>query len=181
MNKMIKRNLIGILSISIVGSGLFLFDNPPNAAVGAEEWQASGIKQAQYQLSGAMSQDWTDLPVSAVTSSGGFDLDFNKKGVTYLVVSTEDKAGNTALDMKVIVIGDMTEKVSPIKKIEYELTGATTQGWTAYTAPFRINQEGVTTINMRVEDMAGNIGTLKREVKLDKTVPINNGIRISFD
>lgn len=181
MKKRTQNVLFGFVTASIMGLGLFAIDMPSEKAHGADSWAPSGIKSAQYQLSGAMTKSWTTLPVSTVTSASGMDLTINKTGVTYLAVSTEDQAGNTAIDMEVVVVGDESSHTSPIKKIEYQLTGASSQGWTSYTKPFKITKEGITTINVRVSDEAGNVGTVSREVKLDKTAPINNGVTITLD
>lgn len=181
MKKSKRTGIIGVIAIGLVGAGAYVFANPATEAVGANTWTPSGIKTAQYQLSGAMSLPWTNLPVASVTSTAGSDITINKTGVTYLAVSTEDNAGNTSIDMEVVVIGEKFSETSPIKKIEYQLTGATTKGWTLYNAPFKITEEGITQINVRIEDSAGNIGTLTREVKLDKTAPINNGVTITLD
>lgn len=176
-----KKILYGLLTASLMGVGLFAIETPSEKAHGVDSWAPSGIKTAQYQLSGAMSKSWTNLSVSSVTSASGLDITINKPGVTYLAVSTEDNAGNTAIDMEVVVVGDESTNISPIKKIEYQLRGASTQGWTAYSTPFKITKEGVTTIDVRVTDEAGNIGNLTREVKLDKSAPINNGVTITLD
>lgn len=179
-----KRNkrmgVIGLLALGFTGAGVFAFTQPTAEVIGAGSWAPSGIKTAQYQLSGAMTRAWTNLPVASVTSASGIDVTINQLGVTFLAVTTEDNAGNTAIDMEVVVIGEGTNSISPIKKIEYELTGASTQGWTTYSSPFKVTQEGVTKINVRIEDSAGNIGTLSRDVKVDKTAPINNGVTVTL-
>lgn len=173
--------VVGFLTASMFGIGIFAIETPSKEAHGVESWAPSGIKIAQYQLSGAMSKSWTSIPVSTVTSASGMDITINKPGVTYLAVSTEDNAGNTAIDMEVVVVGDEPTHTSPIKKIEYQLRGASQQGWTSYNNPFKITKEGVTTIDVRVTDEAGNIGNVTREVKLDKSAPINNGVTITLD
>lgn len=181
MKKNFRTAIIGVMAIGLGGAGAYALSNPATEAVGAETWAPSGIKSAQYQLSGAMVLPWTNMSVPSVTSVAGTDITINKEGVTYLAVSTEDNAGNTAIDMQIVVVGDAVESISPIKKIEYQLTGASSTGWTTYSAPFKVTTEGVTQINVRIEDDAGNIGTLTREVKLDKTAPINNGVTITLE
>ena len=180
MQKSKRTGIIGLIALGLTGAGAYALANPATEAIGADSWAPSGVKTAQYQLSGAMTLPWTNMPVANVTSASGIDVTINKPGVTYLAVTTEDNAGNTAIDMEVVVVGEDFNSISPIKKIEYQLTGATSKDWTLYNAPFKISQEGVTLINVRIEDSAGNIGTLTREVKLDKTAPINNGVTITL-
>lgn len=181
MKKKKKNALIGLLAFGVIGGGAFLLEGPVTEAYGAGSWAPSGVKTAQYQLSGAMTKAWTTIPVANVTSTAGHDVVFNTKGVTYMGVSTEDNAGNTTIAMQIVTVGDKGSNVSPIKKIEYQLTGGSIKDWTVYNAPFQITEEGLTTINIRVEDEAGNTGTMTKQVKLDKTAPINNGITITLD
>ena len=83
--------------------------------------------------------------------------------------------------VKVINVDGLNANNTPsgISKIEYKLSGATTQDWTTYTSPFYITNEGITTITARTYDLAGNISSeVMSQVKIDKTKPINNGIEI---
>jgi hypothetical protein len=181
MKKSKKNVFIGLLAMAVIGSGAFILETPAKEAFGAGSWAPSGVKTAQYQLSGAMTKAWTTIPVANVTSATGYDVNINTPGVTYMAVSTEDNAGNTNIEMQIVVVGEEATSVSPIKTIEYQLTGATSKDWTLYNAPFQITKEGLTTINVRVVDEAGNGGTLTRQVKLDKSAPINNGVTITLD
>lgn len=164
-----------------IAAAFAMYAADANETHGADMWEPSGIKVAEYQLSGAVEKPWTNIPISTVSSAGGFDLSITKKGLTFFAVSTEDHAGNTAIDMEVVNIGEYGDTISPIHSIQYQLEGASQQGWTTYTTPFKITKEGVTKINVRVEDKAGNSGTLTREVRLDKSSPINNAVTITLD
>jgi hypothetical protein len=181
MKKSKKNVFIGLLAMAVIGGGAFVLENPAKVTYGAGSWTPSGVKTAQYQLSGAMTKAWTTIPVATVTSTAGHDITINTPGVTYMAISTEDNAGNTNIEMQIVVVGEEATSISPIKTIEYQLTGATSKDWTLYNAPFQITKEGLTTINVRVQDEAGNSGTLTRQVKLDKSAPINNGVSITLN
>lgn len=181
MKKIKKHVLIGLLAAGVVGAGAILVENPATEAYGAGNWAPSGVKLAQYQVAGAVTVPWTTIPVATVTSATGFDVNIAKTGVSYLAVSTEDNAGNTNIDMEIIVVGDVVTSPSPIKSIQYRLSGASLQDWVTYSTPFKITKEGLTNIDVRIEDQAGNIGTITRQVKLDKSAPINNGVTISLN
>lgn len=146
-----------------------------------DEFMASGIKFAEYQMNGAKSQDWTPLNLYDATSPEGIELVIDKKGVTHVVVHAIDHAGNVELKMRAFLLEDETELIAPMKGVQYRLTGATNQDWTSYTDPFVIKNEGITTIHISAEDMAGNIATTTREVKIDKSSPINNGVTVTLD
>lgn len=61
---------------------------------------------------------------------------------------------------------------SGINRIEYSLSGATSAGWTRYSSPVRITNEGVTNIQARAYDNSGNVsGTVTATVKIDNTIP----------
>jgi len=65
-----------------------------------------------------------------------------------------------------------TDAHSGINKMEYKLSGATTLGWTTYTVPVAISNEGTTTIEARAVDNAGNISTIAtKNAKIDKVLP----------
>lgn len=71
---------------------------------------------------------------------------------------------------------------SGISKIEYMLEGATVKGWTIYTSPFEVTNEGITTIRARAYDEVGNISYEKISyVKIDKTNPVNNSVTIQLN
>ena len=70
---------------------------------------------------------------------------------------------------------------APVDKIEYRLSGATEQGWTIYTQPFVITNEGETKIEVRVTDKAGNVTNTSEIIRLDKTSPVNTKAVISLN
>jgi len=60
-----------------------------------------------------------------------------------------------------------------VKNTEYSFDGTT---WTAYTGPFTVSDEGVTTVYYRSTDNEDNIEEIKSEnVKIDKTPPTITG------
>lgn len=92
-----------------------------------------------------------------------------------------DKAGNKTL--KSINVDGLVnnQNNSGISKIEYKLSGATVQDWTTYAEAFYITNEGITIITARSYDIAGNISSeVTSQVKIDKTKPINTGIKIEL-
>ena len=95
-------------------------------------------------------------------------------------VSVIDNANNVL--NKYITINDLSSDVSSgIDRIEYKLSGATTKDWTTYDKPFYISNEGITYITARSYDKAGNVSTeATSEVKIDKTSPTNNKIKIQL-
>lgn len=102
-------------------------------------------------------------------------------GLTHVFVSAKDKAGNVSMQMGGQVGDDGTSSPSPIKNIRYKLTGATTQDMTEYKEPFKVVNEGVTTIYVTAEDMSGNQVSLTKVLKVNKSSPINNGVTITLD
>ena len=61
---------------------------------------------------------------------------------------------------------------SGINRIEYSLSGATSAGWTSYSNPVRITNEGITNIQARAYDNSGNVSeTVTATVKIDNTIP----------
>lgn len=147
----------------------------------SDEFLSSGIEFAEYQLNGAKSQDWTPLDLDKVTALGGFEVLIDRVGVTHLVVNARDHVGNVEMKMRAYLVDDEGETVAPMKNIRYRLTGATTRDWTDYGAPFVISNEGVTTIHVTAEDIAGNQANVTREVKIDKSSPINNAVTVTLD
>ncbi|AJD93421.1 hypothetical protein JMA_41030 (plasmid) [Jeotgalibacillus malaysiensis] len=150
-----------------------------NLVIGEDK--ASGIKFAEYQMTGAKNQDWTEMDLDAVTSPDGTELIIDKVGVTHVAVHAVDNAGNVELKMRAFLISEETEEISPMKSIRYRLSGATTQEWSIYTTPFEISNEGVTTIEVVAEDVAGNLNNVVRQVKIDKSNPINSAVTITLD
>jgi hypothetical protein len=61
---------------------------------------------------------------------------------------------------------------SGVDRIEYSLSGSTSQNWKEYTSAFTITDEGETTITAKVFDKAGNLSqTVSKTVKIDKSLP----------
>lgn len=52
---------------------------------------------------------------------------------------------------------------------------------TEYKEPFKVVNEGVTTIYVTAEDMSGNKVSLTKVLKVNKSSPINNGVTITLD
>lgn len=182
--KELKWKKWGAMSVLFLGiGGAFMFEHPMSVLGGTEpaEFAPSGIAKVEYQLSGAITQDWTPISVASATSTAGWDLTLTQKGITHMLVAATDKAGNVAMEVRAFNVGDDgTTAPSPIKNIKYKLSGATVQTWTNYSTPFTLTKEGRTTIDIQVEDMAGNIVTMQRLVKIDKSAPINNGVTITL-
>jgi hypothetical protein len=123
-------------------------------------------------MEGAQSQAWTNLPITNTTGLNTFDISITQPGTTVVTLYAEDKAGNQNYEIKSFTVTEGM-KDAPVKKIEYMLTGATTQDWTTYTAPFTVTNEGETYLQAKVTDEAGNITTVSQTIRLDKTNPVN--------
>lgn len=176
-----KRVAYWLSALAIVGVGTAFVMEHPLTAFGNTTHTPSGIAKVEYQLSGATNQDWTTINTAAVTSTSGWDLVLTNPGVTHMLVAATDRAGNVAMEVQAFHVGEMgTSEPSPMKNVRYQLSGATTKTWSDYTAPFTLTNEGVTLIHISAEDMAGNAVTLTREVKIDKSAPINNGVTITL-
>ncbi|WP_307397344.1 OmpL47-type beta-barrel domain-containing protein [Bacillus horti] len=151
----------------------------------------SGIRDIEYQLSGAMTQDWAIYSSPIVIST---------EGQTTVSARVVDHAGNhseirtenfyldkTAPEEPILIVGESdwtnanqvevvaTEGVddrSGIDRMEYSLSGATVQDWTIYGEPIVILEEGETFIFARMVDRAGNTSEIaEASVKLDRTPP----------
>lgn len=181
--KGMKRVKFITCSMILAGLGFIALEHPKTVWGNTPEatYAPSGIAKVEYQLTGAVNQDWTPVNVDSATSTAGFNLKLTTEGATHVLVAATDNAGNVAMNVKVFYVGDDgTNTPSPMKNIQYRLSGATTQGLTDYTAPFTIFNEGKTTVHITAEDMAGNVVTMTREVKIDKSSPINNGVTITL-
>ncbi|MFS0841365.1 fibronectin type III domain-containing protein [Paenibacillus sp. 1P03SA] len=74
----------------------------------------------------------------------------------------------------------VTDNGSDIGKQEYKLSGAATQDWTLYSSQFVIDTEGITLIEARATDRAGNVGPISsQEVRIDRTRPTDPTIKLS--
>ncbi|BFH18150.1 hypothetical protein J6TS7_38080 [Paenibacillus dendritiformis] len=83
---------------------------------------------------------------------------------------TPSITGWTMQDVSVTVVPG-SDSGSGVQKTEYSLSGATSKGWTAFTAPFVVSSEGSTTITARTVDRAGNMGMSTSTVRIDRTAP----------
>ena len=176
-----KNIYLGALGLVTV---LILYIHPMEVIgiLSPDRYPPSDVAVVEYRLTGAVNKDWTPIDVSKATSSPGFNLKLTEPGITHVFVSAKDKAGNVSMQMGAFQVGDDgTSSPSPIKNIRYKLTGATTQDMTEYKEPFKIVNEGITTIYVTAEDMSGNQVSLTRVVKVDKSSPINNGVTITLD
>lgn len=84
---------------------------------------------------------------------------------------------NWSKNATVPVILSATDNISGINRIEYRLSGVTQTGWTTYdsTKGLNISNEGITNIEARTYDNAGNVSTIKTSiVKIDLSLPIVN-------
>lgn len=108
------------------------------------------------------------------TSEYSFTTDKNGQ---YLITAI-DKAGN--INFISVLVDELNGNVtSGIKEIQYKLDGDTQQGWTKYTSPFKIMNEGTTIVTAKSIDNANNLSNeVTLEVKVDKTKPTENKITI---
>ena len=91
-----------------------------------------------------------------------------------------DEANNETI--KTIEIKNIidVEPCSGLKSVEYRLSGDTvTSDWVDYTGTFGILNEGITYIEARAFDNAGNVSYDNSVAKIDRTKPINGTIEIN--
>ena len=120
-----------------------------------------------------------ELPKGEVITTSTYKYPINNNGM-YLFTAW-DKANNKSILGVTVNELNTNNTASGISKIEYKLSGATIKDWTTYTEAFYITNEGITTITARSYDKAGNVSEeVSSQVKIDKTKPINNGIRIEL-
>lgn|GEM_PF-2931782 len=150
----------------------------------------SGISRTEYSLGGAATLGWT-------TYTG--EITITAEGQTTVSARSVDNAGNvgpvSASTVKIDRTAPAAPSISPVggtwsaasisvtltagtdnassaDHVEYMLSGATTLGWTIYTAPINITKEGETTVSARTIDKAGNISAVSEEVQsIDLTAP----------
>ncbi|WP_231506418.1 OmpL47-type beta-barrel domain-containing protein [Paenibacillus sp. UNC451MF] len=151
----------------------------------------SGVTRTEYSLSGATNLSWS-------TYTGAFVV--SAEGQTTITARTIDNAGNTSAVASGNVFIDKTAPTAPaiaatagwtsvssipvaitagadasgsgVQRVEYSLSGATTAGWTIYTAELSISAEGQTTISARTVDKANNMSTVQTVViSIDRTAP----------
>lgn len=80
----------------------------------------------------------------------------------------------------VVTIDNIKDNLSGVEKVEYRLSNdSSITPWYIYHNGFTITTEGITTINAKVTDKAGNVSEIAFEtVKIDKSAPFNNQIKI---
>ncbi|OXM82388.1 OmpL47-type beta-barrel domain-containing protein [Paenibacillus rigui] len=153
----------------------------------------SGVSRVEYSLSGATTLGWTTY-IGAVAIAA--------EGQTTVSARTVDQAGNNSTVSTSVVSIDKTAPGAPalspststpwtsaaslsvtatagtdaggsgVNRTEYQLSGATTLGWTTYTGPVVITAEGPTTVSARSVDFAGNVSaTVTVGVNLDRSAP----------
>ncbi|WP_336772437.1 OmpL47-type beta-barrel domain-containing protein [Paenibacillus sp. MMO-58] len=150
----------------------------------------SGIGRTEYSLNGAATLAWT-------TYTG--QLSVTAEGQTTISARTIDLAGNIGPVTTGTVNLDRTSPAAPsispaggiwsganvtvtltagadnassVDRVEYKLSGATTLGWTSYSAPIPLTAEGKTTVTARTVDKAGNISDESEEMQwIDFTPP----------
>ncbi|MFB5679161.1 OmpL47-type beta-barrel domain-containing protein [Paenibacillus terreus] len=147
----------------------------------------SGVLKSQYRI--GANGAWTDY-VSAinVTQEGiiiyartvdnagnigpisELDTKIDKTAPTAPTITT-DKTGksNTAVTVSIV---PGTDARSGVARTEYALSGATVSDWKTYSASFKVDNEGQTTVSARTVDNAGNISSVKTVIiHIDKTGP----------
>jgi hypothetical protein len=151
----------------------------------------SGVNRTEYSLSGATALGYTTYTSPIVITNAG---------VTTISARTVDNAGNVSSVTTNTVSIDRTAPAAPsfavspsswtngnsvvtitagtdtggagVNRTEYSLSGATTLGYTAYTAPITITNEGVTTVTARTIDNAGNTGpTASTTANIERIAP----------
>lgn len=152
----------------------------PIVSYAAANSGVSGLAVAKYKLEGAEKKAWTNLPISTTSNQNSKSISITTPGTTIVTLYAEDKAGNQNYDIQTFSMNKGDES-APIKSIQYKLTGSVEKNWTNYTGPFDITEEGVTTVQAKITDEAGNITNLKQTIKLDKTKPVNAKATITLD
>ncbi|ACT02198.1 OmpL47-type beta-barrel domain-containing protein [Paenibacillus sp. JDR-2] len=150
----------------------------------------SGIGRTEYSLNGAVTLGWT-------TYTG--QISIAAEGQTTISARTIDLAGNISpvatgnvkLDRTLpaapaispaggiwsgakvtVTLTAGADNASSVDRVEYKLSGATSLGWTSYSAPIHLTVEGLTTVTARTVDKAGNISEESEVMQgLDFTPP----------
>ena len=181
--------------------------NPTGSiSVNTEDWQnvnsvtatlyasdaLSGVKSAQYKLSGATTKDWTEY-------SNNGTITISNEGTTKIEIWVQDHAGNAVYAATKYVKIDRSnptgsisfnhenwqnassitatlaagDGVSGVKTAQYKLSGATTKDWTNYSNgnTITVSNQGATKIEIKVTDNVGRSMTTSKTVRLDRTAP----------
>ncbi|WP_281167915.1 OmpL47-type beta-barrel domain-containing protein, partial [Paenibacillus daejeonensis] len=145
-----------------------------NVTIQSGSDEQSGVRHTQYRLSGAETADWTTYNET---------LAIQAEGATTVYARTIDEAGNVSEITDSIVRIDRTapsapsihpdeegwhtepisisittgtDNLSGIDRLEYRLSGAVEQEWTAYREALVLSVEGQTQVDARTIDKAGN-------------------------
>jgi hypothetical protein len=172
--------------------------NPPTITLSTENWTNqnvtvtitsgtdahSGVNRTEYRINGGT---WT-------TYTSNFTI--STEGITTIEARTIDNAGNTSSTASkqakidktaptaptisinpsswtsgtaTVTITPGTDSLSGVDKTEYRINGGS---WQVYSSSFTISAEGITTIEARTIDKAGNSSTISSaQAKIDKTNP----------
>ncbi|GKS12943.1 hypothetical protein YDYSY3_39430 [Paenibacillus chitinolyticus] len=154
----------------------------------------SGIEGVEYSTDGQFTWSTYTKPIRVT-----------REGTYYVNARSVDKAGNVSGSTNLLIQIDRTPPEYPIitantewtssatvklqtlitsgsppTKQEYRLSGAVTKDWTLYQGEFVIDTEGVTLIEARATDLAGNVGPVSsQEVRIDLTRPTDPIIKLS--
>jgi hypothetical protein len=161
---------------------------------GGTDPPGSGVKQTDYQLSGATTKAWAKYTVPyAVTNEGQTtnwartsDNAGNVSGMAVAVVRIDRTAPSTPVinpdiatsstswsttDVKFTVTPG-TDGASGVNRTEYMLSGVTTLVWTTYTSAVTLTADGITTVSVRSIDNVGNISVVTtKDIYIDKIPP----------
>ncbi|MBI4036507.1 hypothetical protein HY386_01340 [Candidatus Daviesbacteria bacterium] len=130
----------------------------------------------------------TESVINQGTASLGVNLDYNLNfnpqtpqplqlrpvdnippSTTTQLQGTTGNNGWFLSDVNLSLLAVDNEGGAGLKEIKYSFDNST---WQKYTAPFVINNEGITTVYYRSSDLVGNLEQTKQtEIKIDKTAP----------
>ncbi|PLS15029.1 hypothetical protein CVD28_24425 [Bacillus sp. M6-12] len=118
-------------------------------------------------------QDFVVVDNAGNTITKSVNVNYIDKVTPNAPTITIDGIENTWIDQDVVAtIKDNGDGGVSGFRVEYSLSGDTTQGWTTYNAPVRISNDGTTTITARVVDNAGNISSVvSKTMKIDQNAP----------
>lgn len=123
---------------------------------------------------GAIQAGWVDIDGEARIMGAHVDIGADEVNPDTSTPSTTLELNGT-LGQNGWYISDVVASLSAtdtgtgVAKTEYSLDGI---NWTAYTEPFTVSEEGITTIHYRSTDNAGNVEkTNQADVKIDKSLP----------
>lgn len=157
----------------------------------------SGLNSSQYAMwnndNNAVVTNWTNY-------SNGQQITVSREGTTRIQTWSKDNVGNETYGTSKYIKIDKTkptgsisgstnwqkgnvtvtlaagDALSGVKSAQYQLTGATSKGWTNYSNgnTITISNQGATKIEIWVQDHAGNVYTTSKTISLDKTAPTNS-------